>query len=144
MFNKASLTARIAIGKSLGLLFGLIGFICLPYFLPDASSLLRWGILFWYITLGAIVGVFGVYTYHPIVKFSLPWWLRGALMGGWMNFVLVFFAYDEMQRMMITVFGQNSLFSSPFWFALEGAIIGLIIDFIATKVSGEGKAIVEG
>ena len=143
MFNKSSLTARVAVGKSLGLVFGLIGFICLPNFLPDASSLLRWGILLWYITLGAIVGMFGVYTYHPILKFSLPWWFRGVIMGGWMNFVLVFFAYDVMQAMMISLFGESGMLSSPFWFVLEGAIIGLIIDFVATKIAGEGKAIVE-
>lgn len=41
MFDKPSLTTRIAIGKSIGFLFGLVGFIVLPFFLPDADWLIR-------------------------------------------------------------------------------------------------------
>ena len=76
MFENQSLTTRIAIGKGIGFLFGLAGFLLLPLFLPDAGWLLRWGILLWYTTVGAIIGVFGVYTRHPILKLPLPWWIR--------------------------------------------------------------------
>ena len=65
-------TTRIAVGKGIGLLFGLAGFIMLPYFLPEAGWLLRWGILLWYTTVGAVIGVFGVYTWHPILKLPMP------------------------------------------------------------------------
>lgn len=138
MLENPSLVTRIAIGKIIGLLFGLAGFICIPYFLPDAEWLLRWGILLWYTTVGAIIGVFGVVTYHPVLKLPLPWWLRAPLLGGWMNFVLVFFAYDVMQLMMESVFGEEGVLSSPFWFSAEGAIIGLIIGYFATRFGGEG------
>jgi hypothetical protein len=37
MFDKPSLTTRIAIGKGIGFLFWLAGFILLPFFLPDAD-----------------------------------------------------------------------------------------------------------
>jgi hypothetical protein len=143
MFTNPSLVTRIAIGKAIGFLFGFIGFVFLPYFLPDASWLLRWGILLWYTTVGAIIGVFGVFTYHPILKLPLPWWFRAPLLGAWMNFVLTFFAYKAMQDMMFSVFGENGLLSSPFWFVLEGAIIGLIIGYLATRFGGEGKETVE-
>jgi len=143
MFNNPSLITRIAIGKSIGLAFGLIGFIFLPFFLPEAGWMIRWGILLWYTTLGAIVGVFGVITYHPILKLPLPWWFRAPLIGGWMNFVLTFFAYDVMQQMLVFMFGQDGLFSSPFWFVLEGALIGLIIGYVATRFGGEGKEAVD-
>ncbi len=43
-------------------MIGLAGFILLPFFLPEAGWLIRWGILLWYTTVGAIIGVFGVYT----------------------------------------------------------------------------------
>ena len=56
-----------------------------------------------------------------------------------MNFVLTFFAYDAMQSMMVAMFGDNGFLSSPFWFTLEGALIGLIIGFLATRYGGEGK-----
>lgn len=139
MFGNPSLITRIAIGKAIGFIFGLIGFISLPYFLPDAGWMLRWGILFWYTTLGAIIGVFGVFTYHPILKLPFPWWFRSTIVGAWMNFVLVFFAYDAMQAMMHTMFGPDGALSSPFWFVLEGAIIGYIIGYFATRFGGEGK-----
>ncbi len=139
MFGKPSLITRIAIGKLVGFVFGLIGFITLPYFMPDASSMLRWGILFWYPTIGAFIGVFGVFTWHPVLKLPMPWWFRAPLVGGWMNFVLTFFAYDVMKVMMTTLFGADGILTSPFWFAAEGAVVGLLIGYFATRFGGEGK-----
>ena len=138
MFEKPSLMMRIAIGKAIGFLFGLAGFMLLPYFLPDSGWLLRWGILLWYTTVGAFIGVFGVVTYHPVLTLPMPWWFRATLVGAWMNFVLVFFAYDAMAAMMVSLFGEGGVLSSPFWFTVEGAIIGLIIGYFATVFGGEG------
>ena len=138
MFEKPSLMMRIAIGKGIGFLFGLAGFILLPSFMPDAGGLLRWGILFWYPTVGAFIGVFGVVTYHPVLKLPMPWWFRSSLIGAWMNFVLVFFAYDAMADMLVALFGEGGALSSPFWFTAEGAIIGLVIGYFATRFGGEG------
>ncbi len=139
MFGNPSLMTRIAIGKGIGFLFGLVGFVSLPYFLPDADMLLRWGILLWYTTVGAIIGVFGVITYHPILKLPMPWWFRAPLIGAWMNFVLTFFAHSAMQDMMVRMFGEDGVLSSPLWFTAEGAIVGLIIGYMATRFGGEGK-----
>ncbi len=138
MFNNPSLITRIAIGKGLGFVFGLIGMISLPYMVPEASWMLRWGILLWYTTLGAIIGVFGVFTWHPILKLPMPWWFRAPLIGAWMNFVLVLFAFEQFEAMMVTMFGVDGLFHSPYWFTLEGAIVGVIIGFFATRFGGEG------
>ncbi len=138
MLEKPSLMLRIAIGKAVGMVFGLAGFLLLPYFLPDAGWMLRWGLLFWYITVGAFIGVFGVVSYHPVLRLPMPWWFRSALVGAWMNFVLVFFAHEVMADMMVALFGEGGLLSSPFWFTLEGAIIGLVIGYFATRFGGEG------
>ncbi len=117
MFEKPSLVTRIAIGKMVGFAVGLAGFLLLPYFAPEAGWLVRWGVLLWYTTLGAIIGVFGVFTWHPVLKLPMPWWFRAPLLGAWMNFVL----------------------TSPFWFTLEGAVVGLLIGYLATRFGGEGK-----
>ncbi len=138
MFSNPSLMTRIAIGKIVGLIFGLIGMFSLPYFIPDVGWMLRWGVLFWYITIGAIIGVFGVFTWHPILKIPMPWWFLAPWIGGWMNFVLTLFAYDQIKIMMVTVFGESGLLQSPFWAIAEGAIIGLIIGYVATRFGGEG------
>jgi hypothetical protein len=129
----------IAIGKGIGFIFGLTGFICLPYFLPEVSSLTRWGILLWYPTVGAIIGVFGVFTYHPILQLPMPWWCRAPLIGAWMNLVLTFFAYDVMSAMTMAVFGNNGLMTSPFWFVAEGAVIALVIGYVATRLAVKAK-----
>ena len=115
MFGNPSLMTRIAVGKLLGLVVGLIAFFFLPSFLPEADPMLRWGLLLWYITFGAIIGVFGVFTYHPIVKLPLPWYVGSPFIGAWMNFVLVFFAHDAMSAMMVTIFGADGAMQSPFW-----------------------------
>ena len=139
MFKNPSLITRIAIGKVIGFIFGLICFITVPLIIPDITLMMRWAVLLWYTTVGAVIGVFGVFTYHPILKLPMPWWFRAPFIGAWMNFVLTLFVYDEFQRMMIVMFGESGVMTSPFWFLLEGAIVGLVIGFLATKFGGEGK-----
>lgn len=141
MFGKPSLMTRIAIGKGLGLLIGLCGFIALPYMLPEVSWQLRWGILLWYTTVGAVIGVFGVFTWHPILHLPMPWWIRAPVVGAWMNFVLTFFAYEELQAVL--QHGFAGALSSPFWFVLEGALVGALIGFCATQFGGEGSGLVD-
>lgn len=143
MFKRQSLITRIAIGKIVGLVVGLIGFAVLPMMVPDATLMLRWGVLLWYTTLGAIIGVFGVFTWHPILHLPMPWWIRAPMLGAWMNFVLVFFSYDQMQHIMFVVMGESGIITSPFWFVSEGAVVGLLIGCFATTIGGEGKAIIE-
>jgi len=138
MCENPSLTTRIAVGKGVGFLFGLAGFLLLPSILPEAGWQIRWGVLLWYTTLGAIIGVFGVYTRHPVLRLPFPWWIRAPFVGAWMNFVLTFFAYDTMRAMMVAMFGEQGLLSSPFWFTAEGAIVGFVIGYLATRFGGEG------
>ena len=138
-----SLMTRIVIGKGIGFAVGLVGFTMLPLLVPESGWLLRWGVLFWYITVGAVIGVFGVFTWHPILKLPMPWWFRAPLIGGWMNFVLTLFAYDDMQLVITAVFGADGLIQSPFWMVAEGALAGLLIGYFATRFGGEGKEIVD-
>jgi len=144
MFANPSLTTRIIIGKTIGLVIGLTGFVLLPFFYPEAGWLLRWGVLLWYTTIGAIIGVFGVYTRHPILNLPMPWWFRAPILGAWMNFVLTFFAYDTMLEVMVGMFGDQGVMTSPFWFTAEGAVVGLVIGYVATRFGGEGKEALEG
>ena len=142
MFGSPSLLTRIIIGKGIGLAVGLLGFFLLPVLVPEADMLVRWGILLWYTTLGAIIGMFGVFNWHPVLNLPMPWWVRAPFLGAWMNFVLILFAYDTMEMMLQTMFGVGSFLESPFWFVAEGAIVGLIMGYFATKLGGEGKEIV--
>lgn len=143
MFSNPSLTTRIFIGKLVGLTIGLLIFASMPYLLGDVDLLLRWGVLLWYTTMGAIIGVFGVYTRHPVLNVPVHWWWRAPLLGAWMNFVLVFFVYDRFNAMLVSMFGAQSGLTSPWLFVVEGAIVGLVIGYFATRFGGEGKATVE-
>ena len=139
--KKPSLILRIGTGKIIGLIFGLAVFFILPMFYSDASFHIRFGILLWYITLGAIIGFMGVLTENPIIKFPLPWWIRGIFIGGWMNFILALIAYDQIQTILISVNMMGM--ASPFWAIVEGAIVGLVADFFATRIGGEGSETVQ-
>lgn len=143
MLKNPSLMTRIIIGEGVGLAVGLIAFLSLPYFWPEVPMMTRWGILLWYWTLGAFVGVFGVMTWHPMLKLPTPWWVRAPFIGGWMNFVLTFFAFDVMKSLLTSMFGDSGPLTSPYWFVLEGALIGLLIGYLATKFGGEGKEAVD-
>jgi hypothetical protein len=138
MFGKPSLVTRIAIGKAVGFAFGLAGFLMVPYILPEADPMLRWGFLLWYTTLGAIIALFGVFTGHPVLQLPLPWWVRAPFLGAWMNFVLTLLMYDQLHAFSLALLGPGSAFTSPFWFVAEGAVVGLVIGFAATRIGGEG------
>jgi hypothetical protein len=143
MFENPSLVTRIAIGKAIGLALGLIGLIVMPIFWPDSSWMERLAFLFWYTTLGAFVGLVGVFNWHPILRLPMPWWFRSTVVGAWMNFVLTLFIYDRLEVMMLQLMGEDGLFLSPFWFVVEGAIVGLLIGYVATRYGGEGPATVQ-
>lgn len=138
MFGKPSLMTRVAVGKLIGLIVGATAFFILPFWVPDVSMMFRIALLLWYITFGAIIGVFGVFTYHPILKISMPWWLLAPFMGAWLNFLLSLFIYNKLTVMMITMLGTESFFQSPFWIVAEGAVVGCVIGYFATKYGGEG------
>jgi hypothetical protein len=143
MFESPSLVTRIAIGKAIGFALGLVGLIVIPLFWPDSGWMERLAFLFWYTTLGAFVGLVGVFNWHPISRLPMPWWVRSTIVGAWMNFVLALFIFDRLEVMMLQLMGEDGLFLSPFWFVVEGAIVGLLIGYVATRFGGEGPATVQ-
>jgi hypothetical protein len=102
----------------------------------------RIAFLFWYTTLGAFIGLVGVMTWHPLLRMPMPWWFSSVLIGAWMNLVLTLFIYDRLAEMMLELPVGGGLFQSPFWFVAEGAIVGIIIGYFATRFGGEGPATV--
>ena len=42
-----------------------------------------------------------------VLKMPMPWWIRSTVIGAWMNFVLTFFAYNDMQAIMTHTFGHE-------------------------------------
>ena len=143
MSKYPKLVIRIGIGKVTGALFGLSGFLLIPDMNPETDLILKWGVLFWYITFGAIIGIMGLFDRHPVFGFPMPWWLRAPAIGGWLNFVLTLVCYEKLSEILNAFMAGNHPFQSPFWFVLEGMIIGMIIGIIATKFGGEGSGTLE-
>jgi hypothetical protein len=135
MFSKPSLLTRITVAKLTGFTIGVIGFFVAPAFGIDDMKL-RVGILFWYAAVGAIIALAGVMTWHPVLKMKMPWWFMGPLIGAWMNFLLILFAWDAFSSMMAG--GVFWGMTSPWWGVLEGAIVGLLLGGLATLFGGEG------
>jgi len=138
MMTKKSLIYRVGAGKAIGLVIGLLGFFLIPEFIESSSLQLRFGVLFWYTTIGAFIGVFGIFVRHPVLDLAMPWWFRGALIGGWMNFVLTLIAYEQISTIVVAVFGEYGQHVSPYIMVLEGVIIGMLMDYLLTRWFGEG------
>ena len=134
---------RIGTAKMIGMAFGLLGFFMIPYLWPGESMWLRVGVLLWYTTFGAMIGVVGMFDYHPMLKFRMPFWFRGPVFGAWYNLVLAFLLHDKLSVLMQQAEGVFGGFTSPFWIVPEGAVLGLVIDAAATKIAGEGLPALE-
>ncbi|MCH9852641.1 MAG: hypothetical protein K0U45_03970 [Alphaproteobacteria bacterium] len=139
MAQQASLTKRFIIGKSIGLAIGLVGFVFLPYFYEDVALHFRFGVLFWYSTMGAFIAMFGVLTVHPMFpQFPMPWWFRASILGLWLNGLLLLFCYDIFVPMLAAYPEMQSATFIIFGGLLEGLIIALFIGYFENLYGGEG------
>ena len=139
----ASVATRLAVAQMAGLLIGVIAFAILPVFMPDLDQRLRWGIFLWYPTLGAVIAMVEVIDSEARYGVSLPWWLRGAMVGAWLNLVATLIAYDVMAAFLRSAFGPASVLASPFWFVAEGAAAGLLIGYLVMRFGGDGREIAD-
>jgi len=138
--SKPSITLRIGYGKLLGLMVGIIAFFALTLLAPGTAFTLRFGFILWYLTFGAVIGLMGIFTRNPLFGMNISWWMRGLFAGAWFNFVLLIFIHDQVAVILLDLFGAQSLFSSPWWLVIEGAVIGLLFDYLLTRIAGEGAA----
>ncbi len=153
LFHKKTktITRRMFVAKILGLLLGIVGYVCAPaFFGPYISPYLQWGILLWGLTFGSIIGLMGVLTECPFWKHcplyrwnSLRPILRGGFVGAWLEFMLAILLYDSITELLLyiswgTLFNHINLLALA---AIEGFLCGAIIDFVSTKIGGDGKNI---
>ena len=131
---------RVVAAKMTGFIIGLIGFVSIPFIFPDASLMLRFGVLLWYTIVGGMIGLVGIMDHHPIFHFKLNPWMRGIAIGGVMNLALALIAFDVLSSLMASTASFADM--SPFWIILEGMIVGVIVDLVATKRAGDGPSIV--
>lgn len=120
---------RIYFGKLIGLTIGTFCFFVTPLVFEGIHYNLRFAILFWYMTFGAIIGSFG-YLKSDYFLLILPKYQRSMLIGVWLNFIIMLFLYEPLSSMLAQAFISYPVFQSPLWFIAKGALIALIIEFV--------------
>ena len=129
------LMKRVALAKSLGLLFGLLA----PLLLAPASAsetMLVWGIVLWAMMLGALVGLIGQFDRVPLFDLHLPLGVRGGWVGLWMGVILLLLAQDG----LALIWARSDWLPQPgpgiWWVVIEATLIGALIDLAVTAMIG--------
>lgn len=133
-------TKRLIIWKSIWFIIWLLAFIFIPFVFKDADLLLRLWVLFWYITFWVIIAIFWVMDKDPYFGFKMKFWFRWMILWWWLNFVLSLFAYNQLILLMKWTILD---WFSPFIIVIEWMIIGLIIDYVATKYAWDWKKLIQ-
>jgi hypothetical protein len=138
---------RLLISIGLGLFFGLLDFygfathylesgFYMQFTAWNWGNPMMWTIIFNRFIIGMLVAVCGFVTIHPFFGFKIPALLRGAGTGAIVSLLMAITILTDAQNNLISA---NDAVQS-FWVVIIcGAIIGAIIDFVATKFAGEGK-----
>jgi hypothetical protein len=129
-----NISKRIGLAKGMGLLAGLL---CaygastqgvIGAF--DYHSAMFWTIVLNRGILGMIIGVVGVYTLHPYLRFKIGPVLRGIVFGATISLLMA---------TGILIAGEPDRWIG-FWYTIgAGIVIGVVIDLVVTKLYGQGR-----
>jgi len=138
------------VAKTFGLVLGITAYLLAPVYAGDyISPYLQWGVLLWGLTFGSVIGLMGLITECPFWKHCILYrWstlrpiLRGGFVGAWLEFMLAILLYDSITEMALYMSWGSFIEGNILLLAaLEGFFWGVIIDYTATKIGGEGKKI---
>jgi len=140
--KNAKLTRRISLGTLLGILAGVLCFAGFASNTDMPTDMAQWQVWSWSngmmwstiinrMVLGQVVALAGFMMFHPIFGFRLSPWLRGMKVGFLISLPMAVGALMN---------SDPQAAKAGFWIVLVmGTIIGLIIDVVITKFSGEGE-----
>lgn len=141
MITMQSIAARVMIGKIIGLVVGLIYMAVLPLFNIPMLSMFGLGSILMFMLMGVMTGFMGIFDRHPLFNFSMPWWIRGSVVGGSFMLMYILFTYETLEVMIQSPLISWTTLSSPFWALLDGVFVGMIMGYIETRIAGEGEAL---
>ena len=130
---------RVVLGKLLGCVLGGMAFVFL--WVMDAALGGRFlaGLWVGYIFLGAMIGLAGMLTRHPLLGFRMGFAVRGGMLGLIFHLILVLVGYEVVQRFLKSSDWMVSWgFVSPWWMLVDGMLVGIFMDFVLTRLAGEG------
>jgi len=132
-------TKRLLAGSALGALAGVAcAYGAATHGVPgafDINSAMFWSIVLNRFTLGAFVAIMGIITIHPVCKsIKVGPVLRGLKVGVWVSLLMA---------VGILIAGDADRWSAFWTVIVAGAVIGVAIDLIITKLYGQGKALLD-
>jgi len=132
-------TKRLLVGGVLGALAGVAcAYGASTHGVPgafDFSSAMFWATVFNRMTLGFVVGIFGIFTVHPIfTSLKVGPVLRGLDAGIWISILMATGAL---------IGGTADRWASFWYIMIAGAIIGMAIDWVLTRWYGQGKQLLD-
>jgi hypothetical protein len=140
-FFSSPLIKRKIVCVLLGIIFGFVCFGLAESNMKEGTlwnTPAMWEILYNRLLIGIVIYLAGAFTYHKIFKFRIYPWFRGSIIGAIVSIDLAIGSLitPNMDKSHAwAIFGMT---------IIAGAIYGLIIDIVATKIGGEGKEIIEG
>jgi hypothetical protein len=139
MFHKHSLAGRLVVSKSLGAAIGILIVLVLPLIPVETTIEFKIGFVLLVMLMSTFIGLFGVFTHHPLfTNWNFTWWVRGPLVGAIFFLLLVLLAKDELGPFMSLDIVTWTGLTSPYWAILDGMLLGGLIEYITTKLCGEG------
>ena len=135
-----NLTKRLILGMLLGLIFGLLCFVWFssnPNMPTEMVSMqvwawnnpMMWTVIINRIVLGLVVAIAGFITVSPFCNFKIPVFLRWAKIGVLISLLMATWVF---------IWNTSEWAWATFWLIIwAGAVIGMIIDLIITKIAGE-------
>ncbi len=139
MFNRNSIAGRVAISKTIGFVIGALALVVLPLIPVETTLEFKIGFLLLIMMMSVMIGLFGVFSEHPMFPgWRLTWWTRGPLLGALFFLILVLLAKDELGPFMSLDIVAWTGLTSPYWAILDGVFLGGLIGYITTKLCGEG------
>ncbi|MBU1292453.1 hypothetical protein KJ819_00100 [Patescibacteria group bacterium] len=139
MFHRHSVAGRVSIGISSGLVVGVLAIVSLPLFGFPLFSMFGFGTLLMFVFMGILIGFLGLFSRHPLLNFSMPWWVRGLMVGFMLTLMYILLSYGSLVVIMQSALVSWMGFSSPFWVLLDGMTLGVIISALETRFAGEGE-----
>ena len=138
-FKLKSVTGRLVVGKTIGLVFGIFVMAFLTIYDYPFFSYFGLSMLLLFTLMGVLVAFMGQYDRHPYFNFKLSWWMSSVIAGVLLSLMFVLSAYSEIKFVLGAQLFTELGFHSPFWFLVDGTIVALIMGYLQKRFCGYGE-----
>ena len=131
--HRSALFFAAASAKTVAFVLGLLIWRVLASHLPEDVDLTVWPVVFWYLTIGGIIGVLNVYENESVLNIPVFWWFRAPFAAMWMNLMLIAMVPQVSDHYSVTA-SLFTLDSALPWFVVEGVVLGVVTGYVSCRV----------